>query len=422
MNLPALMFGLLLAWPIYNLVLSVLGSRTPRPSSAMATEQSCFWMVVPALNEELVIAGTVRSLLALEVPDIQLRVLVVDDGSTDGTSAVLDGIDDERLILLRRELPDARNGKGPALNAAYRLIREVARREDTVRRTVIGVIDADGRASPGILTEVSRYLADPAVGAVQCRVRIRNRHTRLGLLQDVEFGCIADSAQVLRDAIGSVGLGGNGQFTKLPALMLFGDSPWSSCLVEDVELGLRLHRAGIRIRYVRQADVSQQAVVDVRRLVRQRGRWAQGNLQCVRHVPGLLGSQRVSSLGLLDFLNYLITPWLVPPVSVVALLLLGLNIYGQFGGVAPTPLVASPADRPASLAIGVTALLLPGMVWGLAYWLRIRDEPLGRCLLVSLSYPVFLMLGAAASCQGITRHFARRDDWAKTERVAEGSS
>ncbi|MFC5102822.1 glycosyltransferase [Kibdelosporangium philippinense] len=393
--------------------------RTPRPSSATATEQSCFWLVVPALNEELVIARTVRSLLALEAADVRLRVLVVDDGSTDGTSTALAAIDDERLVVLRREPPDARKGKGPALNAAYRLIREVARREGAIDRTVIGVIDADGRASSGILSEVSRYLADPAVGAVQCRVRIRNRHTRLGLLQDVEFGCIADSAQVLRDAIGSVGLGGNGQFTKLSALMLFGDSPWSSCLVEDVELGLRLHRAGIRIRYVRQANVSQQAVVDVRRLVRQRGRWAQGNLQCLRHVPGLLGSQRVTSLGLLDFLHYLITPWLVPPVSVVALILLGLSVYGQFGGLVPTPLVASEADMPVSLALGVTALLLPGAIWGLAHWLRLRDEPLGRCLLISLSYPVFLLLGAAGSCQGIVRHLARRHDWAKTERLAE---
>jgi cellulose synthase/poly-beta-1,6-N-acetylglucosamine synthase-like glycosyltransferase len=384
-------------------------------------EQSCFWIVVPALNEELVVADTVRSLLALEAPGIRLRVLVVDDGSTDRTSEVLEAIDDDRLVVLRRAPPDARNGKGAVLNAAYRLIREVARREGTVRGTVVGVIDADGRSSRDMLTEVSRYLADPAVGAVQCQVRIRNRHTGLGLLQDIEFGCVADSAQVLRDALGSVALGGNGQFTRLSVLMRLGDCPWSSCLVEDVELGLRLHRAGIGIRYARRATVSQQAVVDVRRLVRQRGRWAQGNLQCLRHVPGLLGSQRVTSLGLLDFLHYLIAPWLVPPVSMLALVLLGLGICGRLGVLPPTPLVAGPADLPVALTMGWTALLLPGLVWGLTHWLRLRDEPLWRCLLISLSYPMFLMLGAIASCVGIARHLARRDDWMKTERLVEGS-
>jgi 1,2-diacylglycerol 3-beta-glucosyltransferase len=419
MNLSGLMLGFLLVWPLYNLLLSVLGSRTPRSGFAIAGEQCC-WMVVPALNEELVIVNTVRSLLALKAPSTQLRVLVVDDGSTDRTSALLAAIDDDRLVMLRRTPPDARNGKGPVLNAAYRLIREVARREGTVDRTVIGVIDADGRASREMLSEVSRYLADPAVGAVQCRVRIRNRHTRLGLLQDIEFGCVADSAQVLRDAIGSVALGGNGQFTKLSVLMSFGDSPWSSCLVEDVELGLRLHRAGVRIRYARRATVSQQAVADVRRLVRQRGRWAQGNLQCVRHVPALLGSRCVSSLGLLDFMHYLIAPWLVPPVSVIALALVGLGIGGRLGGMAPTPLVAGPADLLAALAMAGTALLLPGLVWGMTHWLRLRDEPLWRCLLVSLSYPMFLMLGAAASCCGIARHLTRRGGWAKTERLVEG--
>jgi cellulose synthase/poly-beta-1,6-N-acetylglucosamine synthase-like glycosyltransferase len=432
MNLPVLMLGFLLVWPLYNVALSLIGSRTPRPDPAVRTRQLCFWIVVPALDEELVIADTVRSLLALDTPwapghssssrgpaPPPLRVLVVDDGSTDRTVDVLQAIGDDRLTVLRRHPPNARQGKGPALNAAFRLIRDVARREGTLGRTVLGVIDADGRASADMLTEVSRYLADPFVGAVQCRVRIRNRRRGLGLLQDIEFGCVADSAQTLRDLIGTVALSGNGQFTMLPELLRFGDDPWSSCLVEDVELALRLHRAGVRIRYAKRATVSQQAVTDLRRLVRQRGRWAQGNLQCLRHVPGLMGSRRVSGLGLLDFMHYLLAPWLVPVVSVLALVILGMTIGGRLGWLDSDPLTAGPAELPAAWAMWVAALQLPGIVWGVTHRLRLRDEPLHRCLRIALNYPLFLLLGAVASCWGMARYFTRRDGWAKTERLVE---
>src|SRR5205807_2908862 len=98
----------------------------------------------------------------------------------------------------------------------------------------------------------------------------------------------ADASQVLRHRLGSVGLGGNGQFTRLSALNLLGDRPWSDCLVEDMELGLRLHLQGVGIGYVWRACVTQQGVTDAKRLLRQRTRWAQGNLQCARLLPSLI--------------------------------------------------------------------------------------------------------------------------------------
>lgn len=420
MQIYPLMLALLIGWPIYNIILSLLSLRTPRPGSAgVDRRRSCFWLVVPALNEELVIADTVRSLLALAGGKNRLRVLVVDDGSDDRTSTVLKAIDDDRMVILRRELPEARQGKGTALNAAYRLIRDVATEEGTVDETVIGVIDADGRVSHNLLTEVDRYLADGTSGAVQCRVRIRNRHSLLGLLQDIEFGCVADAAQTLRDIVGTVALGGNGQFVKLSVLMGFGDDPWSSCLVEDTELGLRLHRSGVRVRYVNRAAVTQQAVVDIRRLVRQRARWAQGNLQCARHLPGLLTSRHVSALGLVDLLHYLITPWFVPLFALLAVLFLGLAIHVGLGGTALFPLMVGTTDEVSAWLLWLGALLLPGTVWGFTHRLRLRDEPLWRCVVTSMTYPAFLVLGSVAGCRGVARHVGGRADWMKTERLVE---
>lgn len=416
-----LTLALLLLWPVHNLVVAVVGLWATRaPSTRIRDQQpvSQFWLVIPALNEERVIARTVEAALALDRADTPARVLVVDDGSDDGTATELARITHPRLHVLRRELPNARRGKGEALNAAYRWIAERTP-PDQVDTTVIGIIDGDGRISPGSLTTIAAFFSDPTIGAVQCQVRIHNRTRLLARLQDVEFGCIAHASQGLRDRLGSVGLGGNGQFTRLSTLHRFGPGPWSDCLVEDLELGLRLHLDGVRIRYASTVVVSQQGLVDARRLLRQRTRWAQGNLQCARHLTRLTGSREIGSIGLADFLQYLVAPWLTVPISALVLAL-AVATMAAFGAGYPIPgLVADHAAAVPALLTWGLVLFIPGLVWSVIYWARFRDEPLGRCLVTGLAYPGFLLLGVVATWQALARHLRRKTKWSKTERQLE---
>jgi cellulose synthase/poly-beta-1,6-N-acetylglucosamine synthase-like glycosyltransferase len=417
-----LTFALLVAWPLHNLVLATFAWRRPRQCRTPVPprdESLQFWIVVPALNEERVVGATVRAALALDSPETPVRVLVVDDASDDATPDILADIDDARLHVLRRELPVARRGKGDALNAAFRLIRRSAMAEDAVGRTVLGVIDGDGRGTPGMLREIAEHFVDARVGAVQCRVRIHNRDRLLGFLQDLEFGCVADAAQGLRNVLGSVDLGGNGQFVRLSALLHFGDAPWSRCLVEDLELSLRMHLAGAKIRYARHATITQQGLVDLRRLVRQRTRWGQGNLQCVRFVPKLVVSAHVSPLALLDFLHYLLVPWLVAPLSVTVPTLFAISAYGEQAGERISGLAAVGDAFPLAAGIWAAAAFLPGLVWGLVHRFRCGDEPLLRTLLAGLVYPVFLLTGVVASWRALFRYTCGREVWAKTERLVE---
>lgn len=413
---------LLLTWPAQNLLLALFGWRPMGRRSRKAIEitgKPVFWIVVPALNEERVVGATVRAALALDAPETPVRVLVVDDASDDGTPDVLAGIDDPRLHVLRRELPAARIGKGHALNAAFQLIRDTARAEGTEHDTILGVIDGDGRGTPGMLVEIARLFDDPKVGGVQCRVRIHNRDRLLGFLQDIEFGCVADASQTMRDLVGSVDLGGNGQFVRLTELDRFGDEPWSACLVEDLELGLRMHLAGCRIRYARNATITQQGLVDARRLVRQRTRWGQGNLQCMRYVPRLIFSRNVNSIALVEFLYYLINPWLVVPLSAGVVGMAIANVFGAATGNTLNGLVAVGTALPAALFAWCSALLAPGLMWALVHWKRFGDEPLFRTVVVGMVYPVFLLIGVAATWRALFRHAAGKRGWVKTERLAE---
>jgi 1,2-diacylglycerol 3-beta-glucosyltransferase len=434
-------YAVMLAWPVSTLALVsfavryVAAHRQPnrpsadrhvaahrqsnRPSVEDGTPEH-FWIIVPALNEEVVVGNTVAAALTLSGPGGTLaRVLVVDDGSDDRTPEVLAGIDHPRLHVLHRELPEARKGKGEALNAAYRaILAQAAAEEIDPARIVVGIIDGDGQGSRNILLEVSRMLRDTRVGAVQVQVRIRNRNKLLGAVQDLEFGAIVNACQSLRDTIDTVGLGGNGQFTRLSALLVLGDSPWSGCLVEDLELGLRMHLGGVGIRYTSRAAVTQQAVVDVRRLTRQRTRWAQGNLQCARYLRRLITSRQVTKTALAEVLHYLIAPWLNALVTVFLAGMVAVAVGALLAGH-PMAYLHSWRDLADSGETWLGVTLFPGFIWALVHRRRLHDETLVRLLTAALAYPAFLLLGLVATYRAIVRQARGRQTWAKTERLTE---
>ncbi|GAA4933875.1 glycosyltransferase [Actinoplanes utahensis] len=422
-------YALLLAWPVSTVVLVWFALRYSGTHRAKTVNRSVaggdgrpqhFWIIVPALNEEAVVANTVGAALKLRGPAGTLsRVLVVDDGSDDRTPEVLAAIDHPRLHVMRRDLPEARQGKGEALNAAFRHIsRLTAEAGVAADRVVVGIIDGDGQGSENILVEVSRLMRDERVGAAQVQVRIRNRNKLLGAVQDLEFGAIVDACQNLRDALDTVGLGGNGQFSRLSTLQTLGSAPWSSCLVEDLELGLRMHLGGVAIRYTSRASVTQQAVVDVRRLTRQRTRWAQGNMQCARYLGRLAASPRVARIALAEMLHYLLSPWANAIVTVV---LIGTGIAGLGGLLVGHPISFLPTWVALAESGGVwlAVTTFPGVLWALVHKRKHGDERTARMLTAALAYPAFLILGLAATYRALGRQASGRQGWAKTERLAE---
>jgi 1,2-diacylglycerol 3-beta-glucosyltransferase len=423
--------ALLVAWPVYTVILFVYSARNGATAgrhrrrvdlaAPVSAQPTTFWIVVPCLNEERVVATTVASALALTAPwGARSRVLVVDDGSDDATPDVLAAIDHPRLHVLRRERPNARQGKGEALNAAFRYICDRTEGEfGDPRRVAVGVIDGDGRGSANLLVEVSHAMRDPRVAATQSRVRIHNRDRVLAAVQDLEFGCVADASQSVRNTLGTVGLGGNGQFARLSALIDLGPKPWSACLVEDLELGLRMHLAGSTLRYLPHASVTQQGLVDAKRLLRQRTRWAQGNLQCARYLPTLLASRRISNVQLGEMLHYLLAPWL-NAAGAIGLTVLWLTAAARLA-IDPTHpfLVESWAQLGLAAVIWTAALFLPGLLWAVTHRIKLGDERLSRLLVAGLVYPWFLALGLVSTWRAIGRHVARRNSWAKTERLVE---
>jgi 1,2-diacylglycerol 3-beta-glucosyltransferase len=282
---------------LYNCLLFGLSMRrAPRDDAAAPSgdEGAFIVLVVPAHNEELVIAHTLESLMRLDYASY--LVLVMNDGSADRTSEIARSFEQTgRVAVIDRAPEIAGRGKGAVLNHAYALLGEMAERGDPLLRgrsadsIVVGIVDADGQLERAALARVAPLFLDPQVGAVQTAVRIANAGDGvIPRLQDIEFIGFTMFAQTARDRLGSVALGGNGQFNRLSALQMLGELPWSDCLTEDLDLGLRLAKLGWGIRFCRNTFVAQQGLRNLRALIRQRTRWVQGNYQCMTQIPDLL--------------------------------------------------------------------------------------------------------------------------------------
>ncbi|QLE70449.1 glycosyltransferase [Streptomyces rectiverticillatus] len=372
------------------------------------------FVLVPCLNEERVIANTLRCLLDGQ-PGV--RIVVVDDGSDDATARVVHAVGGDRITLVRRTPPAARQGKGAALNTGLRTVREHAAKEglDT-SRVLVCVLDADGRMTPGAASRVTHRFTDPAVGGAQLAVRIRGRHHWALRLQDLEFWALSALTQFGRIATGTVSIGGNGQFSRLSALDGIGSHPWSDSLTEDLDLGISLAARGWTVTSTTTGFVSQQGLTSPRRLLRQRTRWYHGHMSAIRRLPELWARAAVGLPGRVELTGYLLVPYLVTlPASVVQHYAVLRALCGNGVGVPHLVPGANWLNVLAWQSLPFAAYLLSALL----YWHRTDDLPAWKAVCWSPAVTVCIYLGFAACWCALWQIITRRRHWAKTERAVE---
>lgn len=305
---------------------------SPRPGQEECADHPAVVLVIPAHNEQEVIGQTLRSLLNLDYS--RLTILVMNDGSSDQTSQIAASFS-SRVLVIDREPAIAGQGKGAVLNHAFQIVVDLV--EDTTSplaglpmdQIVVGVMDADGQLEPDALQHIAPMFRDRKVGGLQIGVRIANAgDNTLARMQDIEFVGFSSLVQDARNLFGSVGLGGNGQFARLSALISLGRDPWTGCLSEDLDLGLSLLEHGWALRFCPTTFVAQQGLTKVRPLLKQRARWVHGHYQCWKHLPRLASSSRVPVQSKIDVSIYLTFITFVLVLG-VCLALSVLNLTGR---------------------------------------------------------------------------------------------
>jgi len=412
-------FLIILSMLVWTSVLFVRGHRADRKMVEEGGENDFEWIfMVPALNEEVTIRDSIDRLEQIELD--RKRIVVINDGSDDGTGEILAGINNPDLVVIERKAPEARQGKAAALNFAFRQV--VRQFSPDPGKTIFCIVDADGRISAESPGFVASHFQDPQVGGVQSLVRIYNRGTVLTWFQDVEFSIYGRLFQAGRNKWGTAGMGGNGQYNRLaaltsidtsggsgpePGLRAASEGPWRDRLTEDQDLGLRLLLAGWHSRQDNRASVDQQGLPNLGKLFKQRTRWSQGNLQAMRLIKPIARSD-IYLPARIEQITYLLMPIFqgIVGVSLVASVFLfatGTDLIGGSGwwlifiyllGFGGTLMgcVAARMDDGLDLA-GVVKGVLSAQVYAFYSWLL---------------WPV-LIRSAGRQLIGV-------DSWAKTER------
>lgn len=271
-------------------------------------------VIVPAYNEEKVVVKTITSLLNQRYAG-ELEIVVVDDGSTDDTSAIVSEAygTHPRVSLYRK----ANGGKATALNYGI----ERARHE-----IVIG-LDADTVFDDDTVAELVQPLQDQRVAAVAGNAKVGNRInlvTRWQALEYVTSQNLDRRAFSLLDCI-TVVPGAVGAWRRSVVQEVGGFR--EDTLAEDQDLTLAMRRAGYSVAYADGAIAYTEAPDTLRGLAKQRFRWSFGTLQCAWKHRDAFFRRRYGSLGLIALPNVFLFQLLLPAISPIADLMFVWSIF-----------------------------------------------------------------------------------------------
>jgi len=299
----------------YLFVSTLLSGRLPLPPAS--SRKMRFDVIVPAHNEAAVIARTVTNLLRLAWPVDQFRVLVVADNCTDTTANIARGAG---ALVLERSNPEYR-GKGYALDFAFD-----ASRRDAWAQAVV-VIDADAEASSNLLEAFAARIESGEL-AVQAHYGVLNPNdswrTRLITIAKAAFHIVRSRARERLRL--SCGIRGNGWCVTHKLLHRVPYQAFS--LTEDLEYGITLGLAGVRVAYADEAHSDADMVSGEQVARNQRQRWESGRFDLIRTktLPLLKAAFATPSAICLD----LALDLLVLPLSYVVLNVAALTLVAAF--------------------------------------------------------------------------------------------
>ncbi len=214
---------------IYPLAITLIGWLRPRPVRRLAWEPSVT-VLIPAYNEADCIAKTVRSQLDQDYPRERLQIIVISDGSTDGTDDIVRQFADQGVQLLRRR---GREGKAAALNEAVTL----------ARGEIIVFSDANSRFERDAIRRIVENFADPKVGYATGSLLFDRDIEGLGSSGGGAFLRYENLVRMAETRVGSI-IGVNGGVDAIRRA-LYVDVPPS--LITDFVLPLQVIAGGYRV-------------------------------------------------------------------------------------------------------------------------------------------------------------------------------
>ncbi|MGX9888569.1 bifunctional polysaccharide deacetylase/glycosyltransferase family 2 protein [Streptomyces sp. NPDC002276] len=265
-------------------------------------------VIVPAYNEKECIANTLESLAKSTHP---IEVIVVDDGSSDGTSEIAREAARSFGMTNVRVIRQENAGKPAALNNGVR----------SASYDIVVMMDGDTVFEPDTVRQLVQPFADPEVGAVAGNAKVGNRNTVIGAWQHIEYVMGFNLDRRMYDLLRCMPTipGAIGAFRREAVLQVGGMS--EDTLAEDTDITIAMHREGWRVVYQEHARAWTEAPASLKQLWSQRYRWSYGTMQALwKHRKSLTDkgpSGRFGRVGMpLVVIFQIITPVFAPLIDV----------------------------------------------------------------------------------------------------------
>ena len=262
-------------------------------------------VIVPAFNEAKVIEKTIHSLLCQQYAG-PLDVVVVDDGSPDGTGDVARAAfaGDPRVTVFSKP----NGGKASALNFGIQ----------RASGEIVICLDADTVFEPRAVAELVRPLSDPAVGAVAGNAKVGNRLNLVTRWQALEYVTSQNVDRRAFDLLNCITVvpGAVGAWRR--AVVIEAGGFTHDTLAEDQDLTIELRKRGWRIAYADKAIAWTEAPDTFATLLKQRFRWSFGTLQCAWKHRATLLRPKYGTLGTIAMPNTLLFQLFFTAISPLA--------------------------------------------------------------------------------------------------------
>jgi poly-beta-1,6-N-acetyl-D-glucosamine synthase len=327
--------------------LAILFELRQRNNPVFKTPAPLVSIIVPAYNEEKVVANCVESILASRYKNYE--IILVDDGSTDGTLREMMKYEKSAKV---RIISQSNGGKASALNHGFRLSKG----------EILFFVDADGIFTPNTIREMLLAFSSARIGAVcgnDAPVNLDGPLTRLMALQThvgtgfvrralAEINCLpivsgnigAFRRSVLERTMTLSGFPTHSGPDRLwPFLRSRKEAePFTKGFIgEDLELTWRIHRAGYRVNFAPRAIVLAEVPSTIEALWKQRVRWARGLLETVHIHRDMFFNRRLGALGWYLPINYF-NMVIIPIIQLLVILLVVLFALAGYSPIQSGPL------------------------------------------------------------------------------------
>ncbi|PIR83491.1 hypothetical protein COU19_00105 [Candidatus Kaiserbacteria bacterium CG10_big_fil_rev_8_21_14_0_10_56_12] len=236
-------------------------ARARKPGSATPLVA----VVVPCRNEAETIAATTDSLLKLNYPADKLEIILVDNASTDDTPAIMARYQAHPNVTV---LHAPERGKHKAVNIGIA----------ATEAEFIGCLDADSFVDPDALNEIIPCFASHRVAAVTAAMSIHQPHNIVEHMQNAEYSFGITMRHAMASINGLYVTPGPFSFYRRSVVEALGGFRYGH-QTEDMEMALRMQKAGYEIENAPRARVYTRAPHTVLKLIKQRTRWTNGFLR-----------------------------------------------------------------------------------------------------------------------------------------------